>query len=421
MAPSSTPRDPRSVVTPDAFELSPDLLGLRLAPPGRRFAALLVDLVVIGVITLLTGSFALILGVVAAILLIRAGFKRTPVRASVFDRAMRASVGCLGVLVAIVTVVLWAAFGIGGGRDGGVTVNIEPDLGSGGLQDLVVGALGGRVVATAFAEAETLADVESATREFVQAAEELGLPDPALRAMLLDAVPEDAPWAEEAPALFDRLLAPPVAPAEAIESRDAAAIRDGVTLYTTAEALETYAELLQRAEPLDDNDLVLRAALEERLLQDVAADTLEALAARIGGLEEDVDDLGSELAQTRARLEAEEGGVGLFGLLRDLVDELGFGFGWASLYMTVMLSWWKGQTLGKRLLRIRVLRLDGGPITWWVAFERAGGYAAGFATGLLGFAQVFWDANRQAIHDRIVGTVVVLDGAPKALDWESAL
>ena len=37
--------------------------------------------------------------------------------------------------------------------------------------------------------------------------------------------------------------------------------------------------------------------------------------------------------------------------------------------------------------------------------------AAGFATGLLGFAQVFWDANRQAIHDRISGTVVIRDGA----------
>lgn len=103
------------------------------------------------------------------------------------------------------------------------------------------------------------------------------------------------------------------------------------------------------------------------------------------------------------------------------MDELGFGFGWASLYLTVMLSWWKGQTVGKRLMKIRVLRLDGEPITWWTAFERAGGYAAGFATGLLGFAQIFWDANRQAIHDRIVGTVVVMDGAPKVQDWEKAL
>ncbi|KPJ83522.1 MAG: hypothetical protein AMS19_04110 [Gemmatimonas sp. SG8_23] len=89
--------------------------------------------------------------------------------------------------------------------------------------------------------------------------------------------------------------------------------------------------------------------------------------------------------------------------------------------MTVLLSWWKGQTVGKRLLGIRVVRLDGDPITWWVAFERVGGYAAGLATGLLGFAQVWWDANRQMIHDRIVGTVVVRDGADKVLDWESAL
>ena len=89
--------------------------------------------------------------------------------------------------------------------------------------------------------------------------------------------------------------------------------------------------------------------------------------------------------------------------------------------MTVFLSWWNGQTVGKRMMGVRVVRLDGEPITWWTAFERAGGYAAGLATGLLGFAQVWWDANRQAIHDRIVGTVVVLDGAEKVTDWESAL
>jgi uncharacterized RDD family membrane protein YckC len=105
----------------------------------------------------------------------------------------------------------------------------------------------------------------------------------------------------------------------------------------------------------------------------------------------------------------------------DLAEDLGFGFGWAALYMTVVLSWWKGQTVGKRMLGIRVVRLDGEPITWWVAFERVGGYAAGVATGLLGFAQIWWDSNRQAIHDRIVGTVVVRDGAEKVLDWESAL
>ena len=29
------------------------------------------------------------------------------------------------------------------------------------------------------------------------------------------------------------------------------------------------------------------------------------------------------------------------------------------------------------------------------------------ATGLLGFIQIYWDANRQAIHDKISATVVI--------------
>ena len=104
-----------------------------------------------------------------------------------------------------------------------------------------------------------------------------------------------------------------------------------------------------------------------------------------------------------------------------LIDDLGFGFGWAAVYTTVLLSATNGQTLGKRIFGIRVVRLDGERISWWVAFERAGGYAAGFATGLLGFVQVYWDSNRQAIHDRIVGTVVVREGAKRVEDWEEAL
>jgi uncharacterized RDD family membrane protein YckC len=43
----------------------------------------------------------------------------------------------------------------------------------------------------------------------------------------------------------------------------------------------------------------------------------------------------------------------------------------------------------------------------WFAFERFGGYAAGIATGLFGFAQLYWDPNRQAIHDRVARTVVI--------------
>ena len=81
--------------------------------------------------------------------------------------------------------------------------------------------------------------------------------------------------------------------------------------------------------------------------------------------------------------------------------------------MALLLPLWNGRTVGKRAFGIQVLRLDGKPITWWIAFERFGGYAAGLATGLLGFAQIYWDPNRQAIHDKIVGTVVIREGLPK--------
>ncbi|QOL24731.1 RDD family protein [Thalassotalea sp. LPB0316] len=90
-----------------------------------------------------------------------------------------------------------------------------------------------------------------------------------------------------------------------------------------------------------------------------------------------------------------------------LIQDLGLGFGWAAFYFTVLTSAWHGQTLGKKLLGIRVIQLDGTPLSLWDSFGRYGGYGAGIATGLLGFLQVFWDPNRQAIHDKISATVVI--------------
>ncbi len=97
---------------------------------------------------------------------------------------------------------------------------------------------------------------------------------------------------------------------------------------------------------------------------------------------------------------------------RGLLQDLGLSLGWAALYFSAFTARWQGQTPGKRLLRIRVQLLGGGRIGWWDAFSRYGGYGAGFATGLLGFLQVYWDPNRQAIQDKIAGTVVIF--LPKA-------
>jgi hypothetical protein len=98
-----------------------------------------------------------------------------------------------------------------------------------------------------------------------------------------------------------------------------------------------------------------------------------------------------------------------FAWLQGLVDDLGLGFGWAAFYFTMFTALWYGQTPGKKLFSIRVVQLDGTLLSVWDSFGRYGGYGAGIATGLLGFAQIFWDPNRQAIHDKISSTIVVSD------------
>lgn len=89
------------------------------------------------------------------------------------------------------------------------------------------------------------------------------------------------------------------------------------------------------------------------------------------------------------------------------VKDLGLSFGWAAIYFSVLTSVWKGQTPGKKLFKIRVIQLDGTPLSVWDSFGRYGGYGAGLATGLLGFLQIYWDPNRQAIHDKISSTIVI--------------
>ncbi|MCG8374775.1 MAG: RDD family protein, partial [Balneolales bacterium] len=98
---------------------------------------------------------------------------------------------------------------------------------------------------------------------------------------------------------------------------------------------------------------------------------------------------------------------GVYQTLKKMFGMLGLSLGWVGIYFVASIAFFRGQTLGKRLLKIRVIRLNNKPISIFFSFERFGGYAAGIATGLLGFFQIFWDVNRQGIHDKIAGTVVI--------------
>ncbi|KKO44727.1 hypothetical protein WG68_14380 [Arsukibacterium ikkense] len=93
--------------------------------------------------------------------------------------------------------------------------------------------------------------------------------------------------------------------------------------------------------------------------------------------------------------------------LQGMLTDLGIGFGWAVFYFTLFISWNGGQTLGKAAMAIKVVQLNNTPLSLWQAFGRQGGYSAGIATGLLGFIQIYWDPNRQAIQDKVADTLVL--------------
>ena len=66
-----------------------------------------------------------------------------------------------------------------------------------------------------------------------------------------------------------------------------------------------------------------------------------------------------------------------------------------------------GQTPGKRLMGLRVVRDSGEPIGLGLAFLRWAGYFISFMPMCMGFLWAGVDRRKQAWHDKIAGTVVI--------------
>lgn len=388
--------DPRSIVTPYAFSVHPDLLGRPLATPWQRLGAILVDLVIIGFISQI-GLAPLAIG--SAALLLWLAF-REPGK-EVFGKVFRIAVGCLGTLVLTVTVlvVILLRYSDGGqDRDGGAGADSqietgeladrreagEPGEGALGIGDLVRGARG----ALALQSADTREEAQALMNDLARGAFDADLPRSEIRDLLGGIVPKEAPWAPQAESM----------------------VNDAIGNLGGGEAETGEDPAAESEEEAGPDELSVA-------LSPTAMDSIVSLNRAIRLAEEDRADAEAALERTEQALEAERN-QGTFNWFREIIDDLGIGSLWAALYLTITHAWWRGTTVGKKLFRIRVVMIDKRPLNWWLSFERVGGYAAGFATGLLGFAQIFWDPNRQAIHDKVSETIVIQDGqAPVPGPW----
>ena len=98
--------------------------------------------------------------------------------------------------------------------------------------------------------------------------------------------------------------------------------------------------------------------------------------------------------------------VALVGILGGIVHATPLGLLVALAYFAGMWAW-KGTTIGGIVLGLKVVRLDGQPVTFVVALVRALAAAFSVFVLFLGFLWIAWDSDKQGWHDKIAGTVVV--------------
>lgn len=372
------------VITPDAFAVHPSLVGQPLARPARRLAAMLLDLLIVSI--LVRSGGATLLGLAAAWFTFRAAGRLTGTATRPVGRMMRFGVRAAGAFILfLVATSMWSE-GSGAVRNLLRQRVSVVSVGAAGAGDSVrLSGLEGLGMAAQVIDLQKTSDEEEARRlvgELASGFRRSGMDDArvseTLHSMFSDADAERRAWMA---GIVDGTLAP---------SPDSA-----VSNATPDSLVHAYAAAVA------SGDTAAAAALQPRVASVLARDSLDHLQ---GSLRE----ARTEQEATAERLREMED-RGMLASLLHLLDDLGIGFGWTGLYFTAFVALWKGQTPAKRLLGVRVVRLDGRPMTWWSSFERFGGYAAGLVTGLMGFAQVYWDRNRQMIHDKIVETVVVRD------------
>lgn len=371
-------KDPRTIITPHAFSVAEGLLYTPLASPLKRGIAICIDGLLISVLAEDAGVVFVALVLLTSYLSKRLGG---------FGRWAKIA------LYTLMTVVMIYAI-----SDNFTTTDADTDTKAPVTVPEAISVLP-KVIALSLCDdascaqskASELADSLAASniaREDAEAMlfaplDELDIPD-------LDKAALKAQLAGKLQQLPAKAQATIQAPATKESGNQAPRIQAPVSQAPDNPALEDQAPDNQAHESqASDNQSVA----VNNLLNDIADKEKVAPAPVTLPISAAEDDSGSKYS--------------LIEWAKGILNDLGLGFGWAAFYFTVFTAWFDGQTLGKKLMGIRVISLDGSKLGLWDAFGRYGGYGAGFATGLLGFMQVFWDANRQAIQDKISATVVI--------------
>lgn len=387
--------DPRDVVTEYAFRVNPDLLGQPLAGPFRRLAGIVLDLAVLALLFPLRAILGELFGVAGLInFVVAAAVAWTLYRLASPHWGRTPSKGVRIFLQAAAIVIALVGVGelLSGGGDGDDREE-ETERAAARVEEAMEGL-----------SPEARASIgEHAYAGF---GELMGSMGDLIALSRADSPEEAQPIADRIALQLYRRGVPTDEVARALEE---ALAEDTTTAWMSRVAARSASRvdsvIRERRARSDSTVLLYARAVEAG--DTAAVDSLHPTL--VGALAGDrLQDLRQENRELRSELDEATSTRGFVSRGMDMITEdLGIGVGWLGLYFTAFLALWNGSTPGKRLVGTRVVQLDGEPIGWWDAFGRFGGYAAGLATGTLGFLQIFWDPNRQGIHDRIARTVVI--------------
>ncbi len=97
----------------------------------------------------------------------------------------------------------------------------------------------------------------------------------------------------------------------------------------------------------------------------------------------------------------------LYPLIRNVSIEGLIGFALGLTLQWYFLTTYNGQTPGKMLMNIRVVKTDGSRLTGNDALLRYVGYYLNTILLFIGWFMTFWDKDHQGLHDRLANTYVV--------------